>query len=166
MTHAPIITPLVFNIMSSISVCLSGHSSWDSSIKIIKQIPANTVFLILSSLRKQIGHTIPTGINIAMFPIILISHPSYLSKRKKNGIKLIMLDGVSENPIVSVPIFPSTKCNGKYTNLAITTRHMYTRSILSSRFTENFLNLIAIMNRTIIQMRVIKKTSVDRKSQS
>ena len=34
-----------------------------------------------------------------------------------------MSDNVVENPIVRVPIFPSTKCNGKYTNLAITTRH-------------------------------------------
>ena len=66
-----------------------------------------------------------------MFPIILISHPSYLSKRKKNGIKLIMSDNVVENPIVRVPISPSTKCNGKYTNLAITTRHAACFCLLS-----------------------------------
>ena len=80
--HAPITTPIVFKIKSSTSVCLPRQKSWVTSISRVNPAPADMVFLTVSSLLKQIGHTIPTGMNIVIFPIMFIFQPSYRSTRK------------------------------------------------------------------------------------
>ena len=106
--NAPIANPVVLRRMSSISEQWSENGSCDISMSSEKAVPASKVFGKLFNFLKQTGQTIPTGMNMVMFPTIFTFHPSYLSQINVKGFMFVQNGKTLFLSKVRVPMCPST----------------------------------------------------------